>query len=226
MVLGFESSRGGEKDLCFLDRDLYPSSKNEAGLPQTTPAQQKHCAKLDWALPFATPRTITLPFKVQTQASPQSTANGTKNSRMLACVFFSKYPQMLSRSRFINPRRSLLQLFTTAHRFSKKLNISSSPVPEVLLNHLDEECVDFLPWLERKAGVEISSKLYVGKSAYGRSLFASKSIQTGECILRVPYNVVSLLTHNTAAIAVSNFLTFFLRLANIFLLDFSANSTR
>ncbi|XP_073266983.1 fructose-bisphosphate aldolase-lysine N-methyltransferase, chloroplastic [Populus alba] len=108
---------------------------------------------------------------------------------MLACVFFSKYPQMLSRSRFINPRRSLLQLFTTAHRFSKKLNISSSPVPEVLLNHLDEECVDFLPWLERKAGVEISSKLYVGKSAYGRSLFASKSIQTGECILRVPYNV-------------------------------------
>eukprot|EP00258_Populus_trichocarpa_P046458 XP_024462477.1 ribulose-1,5 bisphosphate carboxylase/oxygenase large subunit N-methyltransferase, chloroplastic isoform X1 [Populus trichocarpa] len=108
---------------------------------------------------------------------------------MLACVFFSKYPQMLSRSRFINPRRSLLQLFTTAHRFSKKLNFSSSPAPEVLLNHLDEECVDFLPWLERKAGVEISSKLYVGKSAYGRSLFASKSIQTGECIMRVPYNV-------------------------------------
>ncbi|KAJ6902010.1 ribulose-1,5 bisphosphate carboxylase/oxygenase large subunit N-methyltransferase [Populus alba x Populus x berolinensis] len=120
---------------------------------------------------------------------------------MLTCVFFSKYPQILSRSRFINPRRSLLQLFNTAHRFSKKLNISSSPVPEALLNHLDEECVDFLPWLERKAGVEISSKLYVGKSAYGRSLFASKSIQTGECILRVPYNVVSLLTHSTAAIA-------------------------
>jgi hypothetical protein len=26
MVLGFESSRGGEKDLCFLERDLDPSS--------------------------------------------------------------------------------------------------------------------------------------------------------------------------------------------------------
>ncbi|KAF9676756.1 hypothetical protein SADUNF_Sadunf08G0036000 [Salix dunnii] len=60
---------------------------------------------------------------------------------------------------------------------------------KVLLNHHDEECVDFLPWLERKAGAEISSKLYVGKSACGRSLFASKSIKTGDCILRVPYNV-------------------------------------
>ncbi|KAJ6322862.1 hypothetical protein OIU77_012662 [Salix suchowensis] len=89
----------------------------------------------------------------------------------------------------INPRRSLRQLFTTAHCFSNKLNFSSSPAPEVLLNHHDEECVDFLPWLEGKAGVEISSKLYVGKSACGRSLFASKSIQTGDCILRVPYNV-------------------------------------
>ncbi|KAJ6690361.1 hypothetical protein OIU85_006610 [Salix viminalis] len=92
-------------------------------------------------------------------------------------------------SRCINPRRSLRQLFTTAHCFSNKLNFSSSPAPEVLLNHHDEECVDFLPWLEGKAGVEISSKLYVGKSACGRSLFASKSIQTGDCILRVPYNV-------------------------------------
>uniref|UniRef100_A0A6N2LQP5 Uncharacterized protein n=1 Tax=Salix viminalis TaxID=40686 RepID=A0A6N2LQP5_SALVM len=74
-------------------------------------------------------------------------------------------------SRCINPRRSLRQLFTTAHCFSNKLNFSSSPAPEVLLNHHDEECVDFLPWLEGKAGVEISSKLYVGKSACGRASY-------------------------------------------------------
>lgn len=42
-----------------------------------------------------------------------------------------------------------------------------------------------------------------------RSLFASKSIQTGDCILRVPYNVVSFLTHITAAIAVNDFLNLF-----------------
>lgn len=51
------------------------------------------------------------------------------------------------------------------------------------------ECDDFLPWLERKAGVKVSSVLSIGKSAYGRSLFASKTIQTGDCILRIPYDV-------------------------------------
>ncbi|RDX75472.1 Histone-lysine N-methyltransferase setd3, partial [Mucuna pruriens] len=48
---------------------------------------------------------------------------------------------------------------------------------------------EFLPWLERKAGSTISSSLFIGKSSYGRSLFASKIIQTGDCILKVPYRV-------------------------------------
>ncbi|KAJ1400225.1 Rubisco LSMT, substrate-binding domain [Sesbania bispinosa] len=55
--------------------------------------------------------------------------------------------------------------------------------------HLDDHCDEFLPWLERKAGSTISSSLSIGKSSYGRSLFASKIIQTGDCILQVPYSV-------------------------------------
>ncbi|XP_042505869.1 fructose-bisphosphate aldolase-lysine N-methyltransferase, chloroplastic isoform X3 [Macadamia integrifolia] len=55
---------------------------------------------------------------------------------------------------------------------------------------LSEDCDDFfLPWLERKAGTEISSVLSIGKSGYGRSLFASKSIRAGDCILKVPFSV-------------------------------------
>ncbi|XP_047170678.1 ribosomal lysine N-methyltransferase 4 isoform X2 [Vigna umbellata] len=50
-------------------------------------------------------------------------------------------------------------------------------------------CHEFLPWLERKAESAVSSSLFIGKSSYGRSLFASKTIQTGDCILKVPYRV-------------------------------------
>ncbi|BAT93574.1 hypothetical protein VIGAN_08008700, partial [Vigna angularis var. angularis] len=50
-------------------------------------------------------------------------------------------------------------------------------------------CHEFLPWLERKADSAVSSSLFIGKSSYGRSLFASKTIQTGDCILKVPYIV-------------------------------------
>lgn len=50
-------------------------------------------------------------------------------------------------------------------------------------------CDDFLQWLERKAACSISSSLFIGNSSYGRSLFASKIIQTGDCILKVPYRV-------------------------------------
>ncbi|KAJ9175617.1 hypothetical protein P3X46_014158 [Hevea brasiliensis] len=87
------------------------------------------------------------------------------------------------------PWWSLGQLFfTISRRFSARLNFSFLSEAKVL-NHLDDECEDFLPWLERKAGVHVSSKLYIGKSSYGRSLFASKDILTGDCILRVPYSV-------------------------------------
>ncbi|XP_062092785.1 uncharacterized protein LOC133798499 isoform X6 [Humulus lupulus] len=54
---------------------------------------------------------------------------------------------------------------------------------------LDKESDDFLLWLERKAGTHVSSILSIGKSSYGRALYASKVIRTGDCILRVPYKV-------------------------------------
>nr|GMD01975.1 fructose-bisphosphate aldolase-lysine N-methyltransferase, chloroplastic [Ipomoea batatas] len=54
---------------------------------------------------------------------------------------------------------------------------------------IDGDCADFLPWLELKAGTEISSVLSIGESAYGRSLFACRPIKAGDCILKVPYSV-------------------------------------
>lgn len=56
-------------------------------------------------------------------------------------------------------------------------------------SHIDEDCNDFLPWLGNKAGGEISSSLSIGKSAYGRALCAAEDIQTGDCLLKVPFSV-------------------------------------
>ncbi|KAK6228096.1 SET domain - like 9 [Theobroma cacao] len=79
-------------------------------------------------------------------------------------------------------------LFNLSHRLLIGFKFSSlSQAKE--LDSLDEECEEFLPWLERKAGVKISSVLSIGKSAYGRSLFASEIIRSGDCILKVPYSV-------------------------------------
>ncbi|KAK6158696.1 hypothetical protein DH2020_006010 [Rehmannia glutinosa] len=58
-----------------------------------------------------------------------------------------------------------------------------------LASHINEDCSDFLPWLEHKAGADISSALAIGKSSYGRTLYAAEYIQTGDCILKVPYSV-------------------------------------
>ncbi|CAN0909361.1 Ribulose-1,5 bisphosphate carboxylase/oxygenase large subunit N-methyltransferase, chloroplastic [Linum grandiflorum] len=80
------------------------------------------------------------------------------------------------------------QLLTVSRRFSTKFNFSSSP-SQTKLNPPDKDCEEFLPWLEKKAGAEISSKLYIGKSSYGRSLFASRHIRNGDCILEVPFNL-------------------------------------
>ncbi|XP_048326619.2 uncharacterized protein LOC107413584 isoform X4 [Ziziphus jujuba] len=84
-------------------------------------------------------------------------------------------------------RRPLLGMSQTQRSWIK---LHFSCLSEVKVSHsLDDECDDFLPWLQRKAGVEISSVLSIGKSAYGRTLFASDIIQAGDCILSVPYNV-------------------------------------
>ncbi|CAH9133360.1 unnamed protein product [Cuscuta epithymum] len=50
------------------------------------------------------------------------------------------------------------------------------------------DCADFLPWLELKAGTEVSSVLSIGESAYGRCLVACKPIKAGDCMLKVPYS--------------------------------------
>ncbi|XP_035839363.1 ribosomal lysine N-methyltransferase 4 isoform X3 [Helianthus annuus] len=75
---------------------------------------------------------------------------------------------------------------TSRCRIRTRCNFSNSSYPH---QYIDEECGDFLPWLRQKSGAEISSVLSIGKSIYGRSLFACKPIQAGDCILKVPYSV-------------------------------------
>ncbi|CAH8389698.1 unnamed protein product [Eruca vesicaria subsp. sativa] len=53
---------------------------------------------------------------------------------------------------------------------------------------LDNDCFDFLPWLEEVAGAKITNTISIGKSVYGRALFASKVIHAGDCILKVPFH--------------------------------------
>ncbi|XP_022891673.1 ribosomal lysine N-methyltransferase 4-like [Olea europaea var. sylvestris] len=79
-------------------------------------------------------------------------------------------------------------LSTLFRRLPVQCHLSSIFSPEAS-HYIDEYCDDFLPWLERKAGTRISSVLSIGKSAYGRSLYASKYIRTWDCILEVPYSV-------------------------------------
>ncbi|XP_058109898.1 fructose-bisphosphate aldolase-lysine N-methyltransferase, chloroplastic isoform X4 [Magnolia sinica] len=76
-------------------------------------------------------------------------------------------------------------LLTPCPRFQLANAVSLSQVSLCL----NVDSVDFLSWLQQKAGIEISSALSVGNSVYGRSLFASKFIQAGDCILKVPYSV-------------------------------------
>eukprot|EP00268_Persea_americana_P057162 TRINITY_DN6829_c0_g1_i6.p1 TRINITY_DN6829_c0_g1~~TRINITY_DN6829_c0_g1_i6.p1 ORF type:complete len:428 (+),score=68.10 TRINITY_DN6829_c0_g1_i6:312-1595(+) len=91
---------------------------------------------------------------------------------------------------FVSLHRPSL-LFSSSIRFKIKGKASTSSLsfskPKDSL--LYEDCSEFLPWLQQKAGVEISSFLSVGTSTYGRSLFASRFIQAGDCILKVPYSV-------------------------------------
>ncbi|GMY08668.1 fructose-bisphosphate aldolase-lysine N-methyltransferase, chloroplastic [Fagus crenata] len=95
---------------------------------------------------------------------------------------------MLWATRISNIRLYQRSLFTVPHNLRTKLKFSSLSEPQGCC-YLDEDCDDFLPWLEQKAGAKISSVLSIGKSAHGRSLFASKTIRTGDCILKVPYSV-------------------------------------
>ncbi|KAK9158049.1 hypothetical protein Scep_004623 [Stephania cephalantha] len=75
--------------------------------------------------------------------------------------------------------------FLHRSRFRSNLYCSSLSASELPLS--DDE--DFLPWLRRNSGLDISSVLSIGNSSYGRSLFASTAIRAGDCILEVPFSV-------------------------------------
>ncbi|XP_073026904.1 ribulose-1,5 bisphosphate carboxylase/oxygenase large subunit N-methyltransferase, chloroplastic isoform X1 [Primulina eburnea] len=77
----------------------------------------------------------------------------------------------------------LFRNFTTPTHYFTSLSPSKASLC------VDDECNYFLPWLERKAGREISSLLAIGTSSFGRSLYASDYIRAGDCILKVPYSV-------------------------------------
>ncbi|XP_041011953.1 uncharacterized protein LOC121255599 isoform X4 [Juglans microcarpa x Juglans regia] len=95
---------------------------------------------------------------------------------------------MLRGTRIPNLRPYQRPLFSVPPSLRIKFKFTSLSEPQGSRS-LDEDSDDFLRWLEQKAGSQISSVLSIGKSAYGRSLFASKTIQTGDCILKVPYSV-------------------------------------
>ncbi|XP_065029341.1 uncharacterized protein LOC103972325 isoform X4 [Musa acuminata AAA Group] len=87
-----------------------------------------------------------------------------------------------STSLFRSPHFPLVS--STSRRLRCNLSPSAASPEECELN---EESDKFLRWLRQKAGSEISSVLSLENSVHGRSLFASKNIKSGECILKVPY---------------------------------------
>ncbi|XP_031484731.1 fructose-bisphosphate aldolase-lysine N-methyltransferase, chloroplastic isoform X4 [Nymphaea colorata] len=86
---------------------------------------------------------------------------------------------LVGRSTFFSlPRPAVVSIRTLS-----SISLSREPPPCAAFDD-----AEFLPWLRRKSGVEISSSLKIGRSEYGRSLFASRFIEGGECILKIPHN--------------------------------------
>ncbi|XP_071707294.1 fructose-bisphosphate aldolase-lysine N-methyltransferase, chloroplastic-like [Rutidosis leptorrhynchoides] len=73
-------------------------------------------------------------------------------------------------------------------RTRRNCSTSTSFSPHQLPQHVDDVSSHFLPWLRQKSGAEVLSVLSVGNSIHGRSLFACKPIQPGDCILKIPYS--------------------------------------
>ncbi|KAF4386183.1 hypothetical protein F8388_016435, partial [Cannabis sativa] len=92
-------------------------------------------------------------------------------------------------SHCLNSRLPSLVYDAKLYRFNKSSFDCWCSIFDQLSYSLDKESDDFLLWLERKAGTHVSSVLSIGKSSYGRALYASKVIRNGDCILRVPYSV-------------------------------------
>ncbi|KAL0393902.1 UNVERIFIED_CONTAM: hypothetical protein Slati_4356400 [Sesamum latifolium] len=93
---------------------------------------------------------------------------------------------IVTNSCWAQSRRPLVSTLFRCFSISSN-SFASITSPEA--SHIDEDFNDFLPWLEQKAATKISSALSIGKSSYGRALFAAKDIQTGDCLLKVPYSV-------------------------------------
>ncbi|XP_031484729.1 fructose-bisphosphate aldolase-lysine N-methyltransferase, chloroplastic isoform X2 [Nymphaea colorata] len=89
---------------------------------------------------------------------------------------------LVGRSTFFSlPRPAVVSIRTLS-----SISLSREPPPCAAFDD-----AEFLPWLRRKSGVEISSSLKIGRSEYGRSLFASRFIEGGECILKIPHNAIT-----------------------------------
>ncbi|KAL0323985.1 UNVERIFIED_CONTAM: hypothetical protein Scaly_2365600 [Sesamum calycinum] len=93
---------------------------------------------------------------------------------------------IVTNSCWAKSRRPLVSTLFRCFSISSN-SFASITSPEA--SHIDEDFNDFLPWLEHKAAAKISSALSIGNSSYGRGLYAAKDIETGDCLLKVPYSV-------------------------------------
>ncbi|KAK9684075.1 hypothetical protein RND81_10G184800 [Saponaria officinalis] len=104
----------------------------------------------------------------------------------------TKIEQMpLASLRSLNPHTILRtsKLLTVSHQFLPKFCHTAPPHNLNILKCCDNYSNEFLPWLDNKAGVRISSLLSIGISNFGRCLFACKNVQAGDCLLKVPFSV-------------------------------------
>ncbi|GER34403.1 SET domain-containing protein [Striga asiatica] len=93
---------------------------------------------------------------------------------------------VLTNSCFAQARRPIFSFYARRCFTSAELSASVNPSK---LSHIDGDSNDFLSWFEHKAGTKISSALAIGKSSHGRTLYAAEDIQTGDCILKIPFTV-------------------------------------
>ncbi|CAA0831949.1 SET domain-containing protein [Striga hermonthica] len=94
---------------------------------------------------------------------------------------------VLTNSWSARAQRPIFSIFVRRCFTSAELSPSVNP-PKV--SHIDGDSNDFLSWLEHKAGTKISSALAIGNSSHGRTLYAAEDIQSGDCILKIPFNVL------------------------------------
>ncbi|KAH0910910.1 LOW QUALITY PROTEIN: hypothetical protein HID58_034231 [Brassica napus] len=83
------------------------------------------------------------------------------------------------------PRVKLLvfqQRRTLTSSLAKRFSFNAQPL------RASQAQIALISYLEQIAGAKLTNTLSIGKSVYGRALFASKVIHAGDCILKVPFN--------------------------------------